>query len=896
MYCRKDFLNLTPIERNRLADALNELYDSGRIDVYAQVHEDGWFNIHRGAEFLPWHRWYVLRMERELQSVDARVSMPYWNWAHPNARDLDAEPWKSFFGGRNNTGGRFDHWWYERLPAPPTTVTLPDYPDLVSELDRPNYAAFRSCESRTHVPGHTWTGETMSSPQSPGDPLFFLHHSNLDRIWALWQLNNPTLTQYSLDPASSDDPANYPNAHDPADQVMFAGALSGGATPESMLQHNDLGYYYPQDHVLAAEWLSVKSTNMISGDPVDVRLVTSEVNFNDVPENETTMRSLLFTVEGCADIYFEILSPGVNAPFSLDSSGPYAFPQTDFPTEEFRIWFIYTAGAAGTNDNGQVSVRAVDSVTGDEIDRWDNIPIRGNSIARPTAAIALVLDESGSMLYDAGNNRDTRLEVLQVAATTFINQLFDDNALMLVSFNDPAELVQPLVQAGPFNSSARNTALTEIANHGPPNNKPHTSIGAGIEKAAEGFDTSTIAGNFDVHAMVVFTDGLQDRAPWIADVASEIPGRMYAIGVASGAGVDSNVLREIAEGTQGFMLHQGAVSADDEFLLEKFFLQVLVGVLNRDMVRDPEGLIIPGEIEEVPFTINRSDTQFDAVVLTRHPTIVQVGIRSPNGTLFSSANLPTDAIREGATSKTIRVTLPLVESGQESWEGTWHLLMASDIKQRHPTHNLHTGSEYSIPYSAIVHATSSLNLRSSVSNSGNNPGSTLFIKAVLTEYGQPLPTHPSVIAILSPPNGPDIVLNLDETSLGEYEVSTAANHSGIYRFRVVATGLSRRGKEFTREQLLTAVVGQPTRNPDGEPENPRGGSDCLCHILRCLLSERALTPEFRKRLLEYGINIEYLKNCVDECCGEKNENGRTPDIDRLVDSQALRDMLARMLK
>ena len=69
---------------------------------------------HRGPVFLPWHRWFILRLEQELQSIDARVSLPYWNWARPEARDLDAEPWKSFFGGRDNIGGRFDHWSYTR--------------------------------------------------------------------------------------------------------------------------------------------------------------------------------------------------------------------------------------------------------------------------------------------------------------------------------------------------------------------------------------------------------------------------------------------------------------------------------------------------------------------------------------------------------------------------------------------------------------------------------------------------------------------------------------------------------------------------------------------------------------------------------------------------------------
>lgn len=34
---------------------------------------------------------------------------------------------------------------------------------------------------------HLWIGGNMSSSSSPNDPLFWLHHANLDRIWAEWQ-------------------------------------------------------------------------------------------------------------------------------------------------------------------------------------------------------------------------------------------------------------------------------------------------------------------------------------------------------------------------------------------------------------------------------------------------------------------------------------------------------------------------------------------------------------------------------------------------------------------------------------------------------------------------------------------------------------------------------------
>lgn len=54
---------------------------------------------------------------------------------------------------------------------------------------------------------HLWIGGNMSASSSPNDPLFWLHHANLDRIWAEWQdrhgiFNFPS-EWYYLDPASN---------------------------------------------------------------------------------------------------------------------------------------------------------------------------------------------------------------------------------------------------------------------------------------------------------------------------------------------------------------------------------------------------------------------------------------------------------------------------------------------------------------------------------------------------------------------------------------------------------------------------------------------------------------------------------------------------------------------
>ncbi|MCH7545492.1 MAG: tyrosinase family protein, partial [Planctomycetes bacterium] len=148
---REDFLDLTDDQRNRLADALNQLYNSGRYPVYPDTHEAGWFNIHRGPAFLPWHRWYVLTLEEELRAIDSEITIPYWDWTRNGNQDLDAEPWKSFLGGRSNTGGKFDHWSYTRAASP--GATLPSLDDIIDELQRTTFVAYRGEEFGSHVPG-----------------------------------------------------------------------------------------------------------------------------------------------------------------------------------------------------------------------------------------------------------------------------------------------------------------------------------------------------------------------------------------------------------------------------------------------------------------------------------------------------------------------------------------------------------------------------------------------------------------------------------------------------------------------------------------------------------------------------------------------------------------------
>lgn len=266
---RESFTDLSPDKQTRLADALNQIYNNGAagnlIDANADLHDDNFYNgIHWGPAFLPWHRDFLRKLEIAIQRIHRDLTLPYWDWTRSDSRDLNSGPWKTIFGGRSNTGGKFASWSYFRNSSPGDSVLpvlstgTPNAVSVVEELTATTFQSFRRLETGSHFPGHTWTGGTMASRESPRDPLFYLHHCNLDRLWSIWQLNNSSADQYTLDPNPGG--LSVPQAAVPLNDPMI-----GGATPASMLNHESLGYRYPQDLALEQARADAGHGTLITG-------------------------------------------------------------------------------------------------------------------------------------------------------------------------------------------------------------------------------------------------------------------------------------------------------------------------------------------------------------------------------------------------------------------------------------------------------------------------------------------------------------------------------------------------------------------------------------------------------------------------------------------------------
>ena len=90
-----------------------------------------------------------------------------------------------------------------------------------------------------HNRTHAWVGGTMSGADSPNDPIFFLHHCNIDRLWALWQFRHPG-QQYPLVVPKILVVGNRPHG--------LNDAMPPWATrPINVLNHTALGYTYDTD-------------------------------------------------------------------------------------------------------------------------------------------------------------------------------------------------------------------------------------------------------------------------------------------------------------------------------------------------------------------------------------------------------------------------------------------------------------------------------------------------------------------------------------------------------------------------------------------------------------------------------------------------------------------------
>ena len=381
---------------------------------------------------------------------------------------------------------------------------------------------------------------------------------------------------------------------------------------------------------------------------------------------------------------------------------------------------------------------------------------------------------------------------------------------------------------------------------------------------------------------MVFTDGHQTAAKYIADVAPLINEKVFAIGLGTASQIQPAALSALTNDTGGYLLLTGAVGTEDLFLLRKYYLQILAGVTNYDIVLDPEGAIKPGQVHRIPYYLNEADISTDVILLgeTSLP-LIYFALETPAGDLIDSgvtgANPSIDFVATQGMSF-YRMTLPVPIGVAGASSGKWHAVLKINEKAfKQYLSMLDNNPEWyrrvkahGVRYSLTVQSHSGFRLMARVMQSSNEPGATLTLRAVLTEYGLPVSgNRAKVRAEYELPDGTKGLMTLHEEGFGTgiYVNHMVAMLAGVYRFRVLARATTLRGREVTREHLLTGMVwaGGDQPPPSGK-DDPDENKENLCDFLQCLLSRNVIRPDLEKFLEERGLDMDGIRKCLKRWC------------------------------
>ena len=243
---------------------------SGQQEKYWNQCQHGtWF-------FLPWHRGYLYAIENVLRGIikekggPANWALPYWNYFGPNMQyqippaftaqrlpDGSVNPLLvNARYGPNNNGNVFIPLaaWSINQKCQKSVSFEGDQPDYYggssTGFEHSGYADRGSIEDNPHNIVHvaiggqnpiTGRGGLMAVPDTAGlDPVFYLHHCNIDRMWAEWNAagkENPQELSWLNGPTTTGDRKFYmPNP----DQSPWE------FTPEMVNEISHLNYDYEE--------------------------------------------------------------------------------------------------------------------------------------------------------------------------------------------------------------------------------------------------------------------------------------------------------------------------------------------------------------------------------------------------------------------------------------------------------------------------------------------------------------------------------------------------------------------------------------------------------------------------------------------------------------------------
>ena len=267
-----------------------------------------WTNIHLNRcphsipYFFAWHRGYVYYFERQLRAVcgDSQLVLPYWDYytnptlpaefTNPSADNPLYEP------SRVNNNVR------DALSMAPFSSTLTNFPTNSANAFEPSF------ESAPHNLVHNLIGGVMSDMLSPTDPIFWLHHANVDRLWVAWVSAGNGRKMPAL------GSAYWSGSH------IYTSSLT---MPRSSTYstRTTLGYRYQNESFptgLPSARTALSTQDRVRGTPDEPAEIQPPLgSFRISPTRQTSDQT--FAISGAVDVSLDDKSIGVQLPLGSES-------------------------------------------------------------------------------------------------------------------------------------------------------------------------------------------------------------------------------------------------------------------------------------------------------------------------------------------------------------------------------------------------------------------------------------------------------------------------------------------------------------------------------------------------------------------------------------------------
>ncbi|GAW20959.1 hypothetical protein ANO14919_104720 [Xylariales sp. No.14919] len=275
---RREWRSLKTHEREEYLSAVKCLYNASSelvgkgsiIDDFTWVHIRAVKAAHDYAAFLPWHRMLLHIYEQKLrQHCGFKGQLPYWDWTSDWQNLTESSIWDDEHG----FGGESTHYTYGSCVSGPfshvelryggngsvsphclsrvfTNYDSGEVGSMSGELIRPemmgrlarskDYARFRwVIESVIHNIIHTEVVGDLDTEVAPNDPIFWLHHVQLDRLWWLWQREAPQQRLHDYKQHASEPPRQTSLG----DMLHYGGLAEGVKVGQVMETENSLLCY-----------------------------------------------------------------------------------------------------------------------------------------------------------------------------------------------------------------------------------------------------------------------------------------------------------------------------------------------------------------------------------------------------------------------------------------------------------------------------------------------------------------------------------------------------------------------------------------------------------------------------------------------------------------------------